>query len=117
MSERGLIAAAVVAAAMVLPADAELEVASGNAFTKVLIDGVDLGTRAWAPFVWKVPSGLTGKGRRLTVLVTTSMLPVFGDPQAAGAKWKREFYQPPRTGETDPGLLSVSLRPREDAIQ
>ena len=100
-----------------LPADAELEVASGNAFTKVLIDGVDLGTRAWAPFVWKIPSDLTGKGRRLTVRVTTSMLPVFGDPQAAGAKWKRDFYQPPRTGETDPGLLSVSVRPRGNAIQ
>ena len=44
-------------------------------------------------------------------------LPVFGVPRAAGAKWKRDFYQPPRTGETDPGLLSVSVRPRGNSVQ
>ena len=93
-----------------LPANAEVEVASGNAFAQVLVDGVDLGTHAWAPFVWKVPATLAGEDRRLTVRVTTSMLPVFGDPKASGARWKRDFYQSPRTDETDPGLLSVSVR-------
>lgn len=65
----------------------------------------------WPAFVWKIPAALAGKGRLLTVRVMTSMLPVFGDPKASGAKWKRGFYQPPRTAETNPGLLSVSLRP------
>lgn len=94
-----------------LPTDAVLEIASGNAFTQVLIDGVDLGTRAWAPFVWNVPANRTGKNRRLTVRVATSMLPIFGDPEAPGAVWKRAFYHPPRAGESDPGLLSVKVSP------
>ena len=92
-----------------LPTGAELEIASGNAFTQVLVDGVDLGTRAWAPFVWRVPADRAGKGRRLTVRVATSLLPLFGDPKAPGAKWKRDFYKPPLSGESDPGLLSMRI--------
>ena len=92
-----------------LPGDAELAVASGNAFAQVLVDGVDLGTRAWAPFAWKGPVALTGKGRRLTVRVSTSLLPIFGDPKARGAKWRRKFVRSPLSDESDPGLHSVSI--------
>ena len=97
-------------ATLEVPAGKRLAVSTGNAFARVAIDGVDLGVRAWEPFEWEIPLALAGKARRLEVKVYTSMLPIFGDPSAPGAKWLRRFVLPPVSDESDPGLLSVEFR-------
>ncbi len=49
------------------------------ACTEVLIDGESLGRRAWAPYEWKVPSKYQGSSHRLTVRISTSIMPMFGE--------------------------------------
>ena len=49
------------------------------ACVEVLLDGETLGRRAWAPYEWDIPAD-TGAGRHtLTLRVSTSIMPMFGD--------------------------------------
>ena len=93
-----------------VPAGRRLAVASGNAFTRVTLGGIDLGVRAWGPFEWTVPSALAGRKARLEIKVYTSMIPMFGDPDAPGTCWLRKFYRQPKSPESAPGLLAVEFR-------
>ena len=49
------------------------------ACTEVLIDDVSLGRKAWAPYEWDVPEALQGGRHTLTVHISTSVMPLFGD--------------------------------------
>ena len=106
----GFAGVATYSATVDVPAGKSLVVSSGNAFTRITLDGADLGARAWEPFAWKIPANLCGSGRRLEISISTSVLPIFGDPKAPGAEWKRGFGFPPRTAESNPGLLAVGFR-------
>lgn len=106
----GFAGAVTYSAVVDIPAGKALDVASGNAFTRVRIDGCDLGVRAWEPFVWTIPESLAGKARRLEITVYTSVMPIFGDADAPCAKWKRKLMARRVPYESNPGLLAVSFR-------
>ena len=93
-----------------IPAGATaLELDVGNAFAHVRWNGADLGTRAWAPYVWSLPSGAAPRGR-LEVTVYTNVLNIFGDHQRKGAKWDMKFWNPQHDADSTPGLLAVKVK-------
>lgn len=100
-----------------IPAGASaLELDVGNAFAHVRWNGADLGTRAWAPYVWSLPSGAAPRGR-LEVTVYTHVLNIFGDHERKGAKWDMKFWNPQHDADSAPGLFSaafVCLQPSGD---
>lgn len=49
------------------------------ACTEVLMDGRPLGRRAWAPYEWAIPEECKGGRHELTVRITTSIMPLFGE--------------------------------------
>lgn len=49
------------------------------ACTEVFIDGRSLGRRAWGPYEWRIPPEYTGAFHKLTVRISTSIMPMFGD--------------------------------------
>jgi hypothetical protein len=92
-----------------IPAGASaLELDVGNAFARVRWNGVDLGTRAWAPYSWHLPSGVAPRGR-LEVTVYTHVLNIFGDHERNGAKWDMKFWNPQHDVDSAPGLFSAAF--------
>jgi hypothetical protein len=85
-----------------------LELDVGNAFAHVRWNGADLGTRAWAPYVWSLPSGAAPRGR-LEVTVYTHVLNIFGDHERKGAKWDMKFWNPQHDADSAPGLFSAAF--------
>lgn len=49
------------------------------ACTEVLIDGVSLGRKGWGPYEWAVPAEFLGGRHTVTVRISTSIMPMFGD--------------------------------------
>jgi len=93
-----------------LPKDtAALELDVGNAFAHVRWNGADLGTRAWAPYVWQFPPGAATRGR-LEVTVYTHVLNIFGNHERKGAKWDVKFWNPQHDEDSTPGLFGARLR-------
>ena len=85
-----------------------LELDVGNAFAHVRWNGADLGTRAWPPYSWPLPSGAASHGR-LEVTVYTNILNIFGDPERKGAKWDVKFWNPQHDEDSAPGLFTVKF--------
>ena len=76
------------AAAVALRLDTNL------ACTEVLLDGVSIGRRAWGPFEWDIPGHFAGSRHTLTVRISTSIMPLFGnisllDDDQPYASWLR----------------------------
>lgn len=57
----------------------ELELDVGNSVCRVRLGDRDLGVRGWAPYHWMVPSSCRGRRETLSVTVTTSIRPIFGE--------------------------------------
>lgn len=89
-------------------ATAALELDVGNAFAHVRWNGVDLGTRAWAPYSWPLPSGAASRGR-LEVTVYTNIVNIFGNQERKGAKWDVKFWNPQHDADSTPGLFTVKF--------
>lgn len=74
---------------------------TGGHFTRVFLDGRDLGAVGWDDFSWEIPADLRGKTCELRIVVHTSLAPLFGAANPPGTKY---------WGATSPracGLLSV----------
>lgn len=67
---------------MPLEKGAMISLDSNLACTELLIDGVSLGRKAWGPFEWEIPEECTGGRHELTVRITNSIMPMFGDVPA-----------------------------------
>lgn len=52
------------------------------ACTELLIDGASLGRKAWGPFEWVIPEKFTGGRHTLTVRISNSIMPMFGNVPA-----------------------------------
>lgn len=52
------------------------------ACTEVLVDGKSLGRKAWGPYEWGMPEGLAAGRHEVTVRITNSVMPMFGDVPA-----------------------------------
>ena len=85
-----------------------LELDVGNAFARVRWNGIDLGTRAWAPYSWPLPSGAASRGR-LEITVYTNIVNIFGDQERKGAKWDVKFWNPQHDDDSAPGLFTVKI--------
>jgi hypothetical protein len=59
--------------------DIFLSLDTNQLYTEVRIDGISLGRRAWAPFVWKIPEELKGCTKTLEIIEYTSVGPLFDD--------------------------------------
>ena len=73
---------------------------TGGHFTRVFLDGRDLGAVGWDDFSWEIPADLRGKTCELRIVVHTSLAPLFGAANPPGTKY---------WGSTQPracGLLS-----------
>lgn len=70
--------------------DLRLDTGSGDliclntnlACTEVLLDGQTLGRKAWGPFEWAVPEGVKKEMHTVTVRISNSIMPMFGDVPA-----------------------------------
>ncbi|MCQ2180813.1 MAG: hypothetical protein MJY50_01965 [Bacteroidales bacterium] len=49
------------------------------ACTELFLDGKSLGRRAWGPYEWTVPADCRHKRHTLTVRISNSIMPMFGD--------------------------------------
>ncbi|MBP9998156.1 MAG: hypothetical protein KBS67_02830, partial [Bacteroidales bacterium] len=49
------------------------------ACTELLVDGESLGRRAWGPYEWDVPEKYRRGRHTVTVRISTSIMPLFGD--------------------------------------
>ena len=67
-----------------------LRLSTGGRVARITLAGKDLGVRAWAPFEWDVPAELAGRKAKLSISVSTSVLPMLGDP--AAGKWDMRFW-------------------------
>ena len=85
-----------------------LELDVGNAFSHVRWNGADLGTRAWAPYVWTLPAGAAARGR-LEVTVYTHIWNIFGDHDRPDANWDMKFWNPQHDDDSAPGLFAVNF--------
>ena len=85
-----------------------LELDVGNAFAHVRWNGADLGTRAWPPYSWPLPSGAASHGR-LEVTVYTNIVNIFGNQERKGAKWDVKFWNPQHDDDSTPGLFTVKF--------
>ena len=85
-----------------------LELDVGNAFAHVRWNGADLGTRAWAPYVWTLPAGAAARGR-LEVTVYTHIWNIFGDHDRPDANWDMKFWTPQHDEDSAPGLFAVNF--------
>lgn len=52
------------------------------ACTELLIDGASLGRKAWGPFEWVIPEKFAGGRHTLTVRISNSIMPMFGNVPA-----------------------------------
>ena len=67
-----------------IPSEAGTALCLGTnlACTEVLIDGESLGRKAWGPFEWKIPEEYLGGRHVVTVRISNSIMPMFGDVPA-----------------------------------
>jgi len=102
---------------------ADVEVPSGDgvllrldthlACAEVLMDGMSLGRKGWGPYEWNVPQRMCGGTHRLTVRISTSIMPLFGDisllePEQPYVPWLR--IKPGQHGDhTATGIFEVSF--------
>ena len=92
-----------------IPAGASgIELDVGNAFAHVRWNGADLGTRAWAPYVWHLPDNVPSCGR-LEVTVYTHVLNIFGDHARPDAQWDMKFWNPQHDADSSPGLFAAAF--------
>ena len=82
-----------------------LRLDTGGLYTAVSLDGKSLGERAWAPFEWTVPGEMKGKSVDLSIAVSTSAAPLFGDVNAPGSIWSKKFWTQPPLTRAEIGLL------------
>lgn len=59
--------------------DLFLSLDTNQLYTEVRFDGVSIGRRAWAPFVWKIPDEFKGRKKTLEILEHTSVGALFDD--------------------------------------
>ncbi len=52
------------------------------ACTELLLDGESLGRKAWGPYEWVIPEKFTAGRHTLTVRISNSIMPMFGDVPA-----------------------------------
>lgn len=52
------------------------------ACTELLIDGASLGRKAWGPFEWVIPEKFAGGRHTLTIRISNSIMPMFGNVPA-----------------------------------
>ena len=62
-----------------VPKTGSMKIESRGLLTEILLDGESMGRRAWAPFVWDIPGKFKGHSAKLTIIMTTSVGPLFGD--------------------------------------
>ena len=90
--------------------DVFLSLDTNQLYTEVRLDGISLGRRAWAPFVWKIPEEMKGGKKTLEVIEYTSVGALFGDVAKllpVPSPWS-DWYWDTNCGRfTDCGLLSA----------
>lgn len=59
-----------------------LSLGTNLACTEVLIDGKSLGRKGWGPFEWDIPEEFLGGNHKVTVRISNSIMPLFGDIRA-----------------------------------
>ena len=83
------------------------------ACTELLIDGVSLGRKAWGPYEWAIPEKFTGGRHEITVRISNSIMPMFGDVPALDEDqpyldWLR--IKPGQHGDkSTTGIFDISL--------
>ncbi len=65
---------------------------TGGAVASVCFRGVQLGSRAWAPFEWELPQSLAGETGELEIAVFSSAQPMFGSYDIPGAAWDMRLW-------------------------
>ena len=55
-----------------------ISVDTGGLVSEVFVNGLSLGRKAWAPFLWEVPAKYKNKTVDLEILVSTPIRPLFG---------------------------------------
>ena len=85
--------------------DAVLVVDGMGVRAKFELDGKDLGVRAWAPFEWDVPADIAGKKAKLEIAISTSVQPMFGDPD--NGTWDMRFWNAVSGPDGPCGLLAA----------
>lgn len=84
------------------------------ACTELLIDGKSLGRKAWAPYEWELPENLPGGRHTVTVRISNSIMPMFGDVPALDedqpyVDWVR--IRPGQHGDkSTTGVFDISFR-------
>lgn len=83
------------------------------ACTELLIDGVSLGRKAWGPYEWAIPEKFTGGRHGITVRISNSIMPMFGNVPALDEDqpyldWLR--IKPGQHGDkSTTGIFDISL--------
>lgn len=67
----------------------QIEIEGAYLFTKVFINEIPLGSKAFSPFVYEIPSSLWGKRACLRIVQMSSLAPIFGDVEF----WDKEIKE------------------------
>ena len=83
---------------------------TGMQCAELKLDGESLGWKCWPPFAWDIPEKFRGKSCEVCFVMTTSLLPLFGDlakleEEQPISAWARMHAGRYRTA----GLLSVPV--------
>lgn len=73
---------------------------TGGSVASVRFCGVELGARAWPPFEWCIPTGLSGRIGELEITIFSSAQPMFGRYDTHGAIWGQPLW----FGDHAPGM-------------
>ena len=77
---------------------------------ELFVDGVSLGRRCWPPYEWEIPPALQGQTADITLVLTTSILPLFGNTAPLDAEKPYPYWVKVRGGKYQTcGLLSVPV--------
>ena len=80
------------------------------ACTEACIDGEQLGIRCWSPYEWEIPAHLQGGKHTLTLKLTTSIMPMFGNWQDLENEQPHAPWVTIRAGKyTHVGLMSCPI--------
>ena len=63
-------------------AAAKLCLDTNLACTELLVDGQSLGRKAWGPYEWEIPSEMLAGSHEITVRISNSIMPMFGNVPA-----------------------------------